>query len=415
MSKNIIVGQSGGPTAVINASLAGIFAEARDMEADKIYGMVNGVEGLLKGTIADLSEYIKTTEDIKILCQTPSSFLGSCRFKLPNIEKGNEIFEKIFEKLNELEIEAFFYIGGNDSMDTIKKLANYAKIIGSSIKFIGAPKTIDNDLAVTDHTPGFGSAAKYIATMTKEIICDSAAYDLKSVTILEIMGRNAGWLTGASALARGEDCEGPDLIYLPEIPFDMDSFTEKVKNLFEVKNTLVIAISEGIAFKDGTNVCEMCFKNENLDAFGHKSLTGAAQYLAAELSSNLGCKARSIEFSTLQRAAAHIASDTDINEAFMSGAHAVRAAFDGETGKMVILERAAGKEYKCVTKTYDIDKIANEVKTVPLSWINDEGTNVTEEFINYARPLICGENDIIYKNGLPVHLKLKNKVVQPRD
>lgn len=403
---NVIVGQSGGPTAVINASLAGVVFEAKDFEAEKIYGMVNGIEGFLKGNYVDLKEKIKNAEDISLLCQTPSSYLGSCRFKLPDPEKDNGVFKTLFEKLDELEIGVFIYIGGNDSMDTIKKLSAYGKSVNSKICFMGAPKTIDNDLAVTDHTPGFGSAAKYIAAMTKEVIRDSYVYDLKSVTILEIMGRNAGWLTGSSVLAKGEDCPGPDLIYLPEVAFDLDKFTEKVKKLLEIKNTVVVAVSEGITLADGRNVCEIHGEIEKLDAFGHKILTGAGQFLATELAGRLGCKTRAIEFNTPQRAAAHFASETDINEAFMTGAFAVRAGFEGETGKMVIMERSDENGYTCTPAAYDINRIANEVKFVPDSWISEEGTYVTDEFINYVKPLIQGQPDIIYENGLPKHIVL---------
>ncbi len=407
MAKNVIVGQSGGPTAVINASLAGVFTEARDYEADNIYGMVNGIEGFLKGNYVDLKEQFPCAEDINILCQTPSSFLGSCRFKLPQPEVGNEVFEKLFKKLDELEIEAFFYIGGNDSMDTIKKLSQYAQLVGSDIKFIGAPKTIDNDLAVTDHTPGFGSAAKYIASEVKEIIRDSYVYDLKSVTIVEIMGRNAGWLTASSILSKGSDCQGPDLICLPEVPFDMEVFAGKIEKLLQAKNSVVVALSEGVALADGRNVCEIDGEIEKLDAFGHKILTGAGQFLAQFIAKKLGCKTRAIELNTPQRAAAHMASETDINEAFMTGAYAVRAAFEGESGKMVVMEREKSKEYKCVAKTYDINKIANEVKQVPISWICNEGTYVTDELEKYVRPLIMGEPGIVYESGLPKHIVLK--------
>ena len=406
MAENVIVGQSGGPTAVINASLAGVIYEAKDFEADKIYGMVNGIEGFLKGNFVDLREKIKNAEDISLLCQTPSSYLGSCRFKLPEPVLGNEVYEQLFAKLEELEIGVFVYIGGNDSMDTIKKLSAFAQLKGSKIRFMGAPKTIDNDLAVTDHTPGFGSAAKYIATMTKEVIRDSYVYDLKSVTILEIMGRNAGWLTGSSILAKGEDCPGPDLIYLPEVSFDLDDFTDKVSKLLETKNSVVVAVSEGITLADGRNVCEIHGEIEKLDAFGHKILTGAGQFLATELAGRLGCKTRAIEFNTPQRAAAHFASETDINEAFMSGAFAVKAGFEGETGKMVVLVRNDENGYECKPSAYDINKIANEVKFVPSAWITEDGAGVTEEFVNYVKPLISGVPDIIYENGLPKHIVL---------
>ncbi len=405
MSKNVIVGQSGGPTAVINSSLAGVISKARELGADNIYGMVNGIEGFLNGQYVDLNKQIKDDTDIKLLMQTPSSYLGSCRYKLPGFESGKEVYEKLFAKLSEMEITAFIYIGGNDSMDTIKNLSAYGKMVGSNIKFIGAPKTIDNDLAVTDHTPGYGSAAKYIAAMTKEVIRDSNVYNLKSVTILEIMGRNAGWLTAASALAKGEDSDGPDLIYLPEVPFDFDKFIEKIKNLLDKKGNVIIAVSEGITLADGRNVCELGGTIDKLDAFGHKILTGAGQFLANTLKDKLGCKTRAIEFNTPQRAAAHFASKTDIDEAFMTGGYAVKIAFEGKTGEMVIMKRVGN--YNCVAESFDINKIANEIKFVPNEWICDDGTNVTEDFINYARPLIENEPSLIFENGLPKHIVRK--------
>ncbi|MBQ3053378.1 MAG: 6-phosphofructokinase [Clostridia bacterium] len=405
MAHNVIVGQSGGPTAVINASLAGVFSKARELGADRIYGMINGIEGLLNGKYCDLEEKITSKEDLSVLCQTPSSFLGSCRFKLPEPEAGNEIYDKLFNILAELEIEVFVYIGGNDSMDTIKKLSKYAGLIGSTIKFMGAPKTIDNDLAVTDHTPGFGSAAKYIATVIKEIIRDSYVYNLKSVTVVEIMGRNAGWLTGASVLAKGTDCPGPDLIYLPEVPFDMDNFVAKVKKLTEEKGNVVVAVSEGVTLADGRNICEIDGEIEGLDAFGHKILSGAASFLAKYLAKNLGVKTRAIELNTPQRAASHIASLTDVQEAFMTGAFAVQGGFSGKTGEMAIICRNEG-EYKSYADSFDINKIANEVKQVPIEWICEDGTYVTDEFVSYVLPLIQGEPQLIYKNGLPAHLSL---------
>mgnify|MGYP001091389573 FL=1 len=251
MKGNVIVGQSGGPTAVINSSLAGVYKTAIDRGANKVYGMLHGIQGLLEERVVDLSEHIKSDLDIDLLKRTPSSFLGSCRYKLPDIKDGTELYDKIFGILDKLEIEYFFYIGGNDSMDTIKKLSDYALLNGSNIRFMGVPKTIDNDLAVTDHTPGFGSAAKYIASITKEVIRDGLVYDQESVTLLEIMGRNAGWLTGAAALATGEDCEGPDMLFLPEITFDIDHFMKKVTDLQKVKKSVVVAISEGVKVADG--------------------------------------------------------------------------------------------------------------------------------------------------------------------
>ncbi len=409
MYGNVIVGQSGGPTAVINSSLAGVFRTAIDRGAKKVYGMRYGIQGLLDEKYVDLSNYIKNELDIEILKRTPSAFLGTCRYKLPAIHEDQAIYVRIFEILNKLDIECFIYIGGNDSMDTIKKLSDYAVLTGQPQKFVGVPKTIDNDLALTDHTPGFGSAAKYIATSTKEIIRDGNGFSYKKqlVTIIEIMGRNAGWLTGAAALATGEDCEGVDLIYLPEIPFDIDKFLEEVKKLLEKKSTVFVAISEGIRLKDGTYVSEAGGGSDYVDAFGHKQLTGSANYLASLVGHKIGCKTRAVEFSTLQRSASHLASRTDINEAFMVGGAAVKAADEGDSGKMVVIDRVSNDPYQSATGVYDVHKIANDEKLVPRNWINKAGNYVTEDFIDYIRPLIQGDYPSVMVNGLPRHLYLK--------
>ena len=406
MNKNVIVGQSGGPTAVINSSLVGVFKTARDRGAGKIYGMLHGIQGLLDRQYVDLSEHIKSDLDIDLLKRTPSSFLGSCRYKLPPIRENQEIYEQIFSLLEELEIGAFFYIGGNDSMDTIKKLTDYANLVGSDIKFIGVPKTIDNDLAMTDHTPGYGSAAKYIAAVTKEVILDGLVYDLQSVTILEIMGRNAGWLTAATALAKGEDCAGVDLIYLPEVPFDMDDFVTRIQELVSRKKSCVIAVSEGIKLADGRYVFELENQAQNVDAFGHKRLEGTAKYLASYVNEKLGIKTRAIELSTLQRCASHMTSRVDITEAFQVGGAAVKAAFEGETGQVIVLKRVSEDPYICVTDSQDVHKIANIEKKVPLEWITPDGTNVTDELVHYIRPLIQAELSPMMVDGLPRHLKL---------
>ena len=405
---NVIVGQSGGPTAVINASLAGVFKTARDRGAKKVYGMLHGIRGLLEEKYVDLSQHIKSDLDIDLLKRTPSSFLGSCRFKLPEIKDDTEIYDRIFGILDKLEVEYFFYIGGNDSMDTIKKLSDYAILNGSKIRFMGVPKTIDNDLAVTDHTPGFGSAAKYIASITKEVIRDGLVYGTKSVTILEIMGRNAGWLTGAAAVAKGEDCEGPDMLFLPEITFDVDKFMRKVGELQEKKGSVVVAVSEGVKVADGRYVCELTDNIDFVDAFGHRQLTGTARYLAEKISREVGCKTRAIEFNSLQRCASHIVGRVDITEAFQVGGAAVKAAFEGETGQMIILKRVSDDPYLCVTDLYDVHKIANVEKKVPLEWINEDGDYVTPEFINYVRPLIQAELTPMMVDGLPRHLRLED-------
>ena len=404
MLGNVIVGQSGGPTAVINSSLAGVYKTAKDLGANKVYGMRHGIHGFLEENIVDLDTKIKSDLDLELLKRTPSAFLGSCRFKLPEASDDKAMYEKIFEILKKYEISAFFYIGGNDSMDTIKKLSDYAADIDSPIRFIGVPKTIDNDLEVTDHTPGFGSAAKYIASVTKEIIRDGLVYDIKNVTIIEIMGRNAGWLTGAAALATCEDCEGVDGIYLPEVAFDIDKFVEKVGKLLETKSAIVMAVSEGIKTADGKYVFEHGAHNEYVDAFGHKQLSGTAKYLADLVSEKFGCKSRAIELSTMQRCAGHLTSRVDITEAYQVGGSAVKAAFDGETGMMVTLKRESSDPYICTTGLYDVHKIANVEKKVPLEWITEDGTFVSKEMVNYIKPLIQAELTPIMITGQPRHI-----------
>ena len=407
--RNIIVGQSGGPTAVINSSLAGVYKTAKERGFHKVYGMLHGIEGFLDEMYVDLSTQIHSDMDIELLKRTPSAFLGSCRFKLPEIHENPEIYEKIFSIMNKLEIEVFIYIGGNDSMDTIKKLSDYAIVKGHEQKFLGVPKTIDNDLALTDHTPGFGSAAKYIAASTKEVIRDAMglSYKRKMITIMEIMGRNAGWLTGATALAKTEDCCGPDLIYLPEIPFDVDRFPKKCSDLLEKKPSIVIAVSEGIKVPDGRYVCQLAGGSDYVDAFGHRQLAGTAGYLASFLAAKTGCKTRSVELSTLQRSASHMASRVDINEAFMVGGAAVKAADEGDSGRMVVIDRVSDDPYMSAAGIYDVHKIANNEKLVPRSWVNREGNYVTREFIDYVEPLIQGDYQPFMVNGLPQHLVLK--------
>lgn len=406
--RNLIVGQSGGPTSVINSSLAGVYRTAKERGFDTVYGMLHGIQGFLDERYVDLSTQIHSDMDIELLKRTPSAFLGSCRYKLPEIHEDPDIYEKIFQILEKLQIEAFIYIGGNDSMDTIKKLSDYAIVKGHTQKFLGVPKTIDNDLALTDHTPGFGSAAKYIAASTKEVIRDALGltYNKKNITILEIMGRNAGWLTGATALAKTEECEGPDLIYLPELVFDVDIFLKKVKTLLEKKDSVVVVVSEGIKLADGRYVCELSGGADYVDAFGHKQLQGTAAYLASFLGAELGCKTRSIEFSTLQRSASHMASRVDIDEAFMVGGAAVKAADEGDSGKMVVIDRIADDPYMSSAGIYDVHRIANNEKLVPREWVNEEGNYITQEFIDYIEPLIQGDYQPFIVDGLPQHLVL---------
>lgn len=405
MNGNIIVGQSGGPTAAINSSLAGVYKAGKRAGA-KVYGMRNGIEGLLDERYIDLDDYISTDLNVEILKRTPASYLGSCRYKLPSYEKDEAVYEKMFKILEKLNIKHFFYIGGNDSMDTIKKLSAYAKIKNSDITFMGIPKTIDNDLPITDHTPGYGSAAKYIAASMKEIILDTDTYTTDSITIVEIMGRNAGWLTAASALSKTADCNGPDLIYLPETTFSYDKFVNDILEVKKRKSSAIVAVSEGIKDKNGTYICELQKADMKEDVFGHKMLGETALFLSDMIGRDTGMKSRGIVFSTLQRCASHIVSRCDIEEAVSAGEKAVEAALNGETGKMVIFKRVSNEPYALVTQTHDINDIANLEKTVPTEWISDSGTYVTNEFMQYARPLIMGELAPFMVDGLPMHLNL---------
>jgi len=404
--KNAIVGQSGGPTSVINSSLAGVFEAAKNRGAEHVYGMCNGIQGFLEGRYIDMTAVFKKKMDIELLKRTPSSYLGSCRYKLPELdaEGAKAVYEDIFKKLDDMNIGYFFYIGGNDSMDTINKLAAYGEKIGSDIRFVGVPKTIDNDLTVTDHTPGYGSAAKYIGVVMKEIIRDATVYGTKYVTIVEIMGRNAGWLTAAAALAKDNDCEGVDMICLPEVPFNVDRFVEKVRKMQEKKSSIVIAVSEGVKLEDGRYVCELSDDVHAVDAFGHKALTGTARFLANTIARAMDTKTRCIELSTLQRCAGHLTSRTDITEAYQVGGAAVKAAFEGHTGEMVALKRISNAPYQCTTELHPISEIANLEKKVPLEWVNDDHTQMKQEFIDYALPLIQAELTPIYVGGLPQHI-----------
>lgn len=410
MGKNFIVGQSGGPTAVINASLAGVAAAALEhcrANGGVVYGMQHGIQGFARGEVVDLGAQLPDEAAIALLKTTPAAALGSCRRRLPAAADEPQVYEDIFRRLEELDIGYFFYIGGNDSMDTIQKLHDWGTEHGSAIRFVGVPKTIDNDLAMTDHTPGYGSAARYIATVMKELLCDSLVYDEKRVTVVEIMGRNAGWLAGAAALSADEECAGPDLLYLPETPFDVEGFIRRVEELQKVRKSVVVAISEGIRLDDGRYVCELSNTSASVDVFGHRQLSGAGNTLSAILSSRLGAKCRAVELSTMQRCAAHLASGTDVEEAFAAGAAGVKAALAGESGVMVTLVRAAGSEYSCSCATADIHAIANEEKTVPLAWIDVDNATVTQEFLDYARPLILGESAVVWQSGIPRHFVVK--------
>ena len=393
MKKNLIVGQSGGPTAVINGSLYGVVTEAmrHTEEIDEIYGMINGIEGFLNGHMMDMRSLIETNE-LSLLRTTPGSYLGSCRYKLPE-DLNDPVYPLLFNKFTSHGIGYFFYIGGNDSMDSVSKLSRYAKKINSDIRFIGVPKTIDNDLVHTDHTPGFGSAAKYVATTVREIVLDANVYEKKSVTIIEIMGRHAGWLTAASVLARKSVGDNPLLIYLPETDFDEEAFLKKVEACFEKNVNVVVCVSEGIHDKDGVFICE--YDNAvGTDTFGHKMLAGCGKYLENLVRNRLGVKARSVELNVSQRCSSSMMSKTDQKEAVSAGEFGVRLALKGETGKMVSYIRISNLPYAMKLGLEDVNEICNKEKTVPLSWITNEGSDIGEEFIFYALPLVQGQVEV---------------------
>lgn len=400
--KNMIVGQSGGPTAVINGSLYGVVSEGfkHPESIEHVYGMINGIEGFLSNQIMDMHPLLKTG-DLELIRTTPGSYLGSCRYKLPE-DLNNPVYPELFQKFEDYNIGYFFYIGGNDSMDTVSKLSRYAAKIQSPIRVIGVPKTIDNDLVETDHTPGFGSAAKFVATTVREIAIDASVYDnKKSVTIVEIMGRHAGWLTAASALARKFEGDNPVLIYLPEVAFNQEDFLEKVKKALETTPNLVVCVSEGINDGNGTFICEFA-SDVGVDTFGHKMLTGSGKYLENLIKEKLGVKVRSVELNVSQRCSSSCLSKTDLDEADHSGAFAVNAALNGETGKMISFVRTNTSPYELSFSTADVNIICNQEKAVPLSWITKDASDVTDEFIRYAAPLIQGSVDVPTENGLPL-------------
>ena len=409
MKGNVIVGQSGGPTAAINASLAGVYRTAKDRGANKVYGMLHGIQGLLDEQYIDLSTQIHSELDIELLKRTPSAFLGSCRYKLPEIHEDKAIYEKIFEILNKLDIDAFIYIGGNDSMDTIKKLSDYAILTGQTQKFLGVPKTIDNDLALTDHTPGFGSAAKYIGTSTKEVIRDAQGltYKKNMITIMEIMGRNAGWLTAAAALARNEYNVAPDLIYLPEVVFDKDKFLADIHEVMKRKRCVVIAVSEGIRDQNG-HFLDDDSKYAKKDAFGHVLHSGTGKLLESLVFKEFGCKVRSIELNVLQRCAMHIASKTDLNESFVIGSKAIDKALENVSGHVMGFKRLSNHPYEIDYISTDVREVANYEQKIPVEWINEEGNDITQELYEYLYPLIQGEVHVTYKDGIPSYYSCKH-------
>lgn len=403
MKKNVIVGQSGGPTAVINASLYGAVCEAR-RHPEKIgcvYGMINGIEGFLADAYMNFDAL--SEEELELLKLTPAAYLGSCRFKLPE-DFSSEFYRVLFKKLEKLDIGYFLYIGGNDSMDTVSKLSRYADGIGSPIRFIGIPKTIDNDLVLTDHTPGYGSAAKYVATSVREITLDASVYQQRSVTIVEVMGRHAGWLTAASALARKQAGDNPLLIYLPETPFELGQFASDLKAAFEKMPNVVVCVSEGIRDSSGRFLCEYVGEAQ-LDTFGHKMLTGCGKILENYVRNQFGVKVRSVELNVNQRCSGLSVSATDMEEAASAGESGIRFALEGHTGKMVAFERKSKNgQYTMEPVLQDVNLICNQEKTFPQQWISENRCDVTEDYLAYALPLIRGEAPRIMEDGLPKYL-----------
>ena len=397
---NIAVAQSGGPTAAINASLTGVFNGAeQNNEVDEIYGAENGIEGILGDRLLNLRSILMDEHDKQLLMTTPSTILGSCRFKLKDWHEDESDYLRITEVFNRHNIRAFFYIGGNDSMDTVMKLNGFFQAKDIRIKVVGVPKTIDNDVTETDHTPGFGSAAKYVACSLQEIIRDSRVYSIPSVTIVEIMGRDAGWLAASSCVLRANGEPAPHLIYLPEGEFSPEKYLEDVRKAQLRYKAVIVAVSEGITSGGVTS--------EAVDAFGHKYLAGVGKWLEGYTKEHIGCKVRSIELNVMQRCSSHIASLTDLNEAERIGREAVKAALTyGESGVMMAFRRISNNPYRVEIVTADIAKIANQEKKFPREWINPEGNNVTVDALNYFLPLIQGEPQLEFRNGIPVHFRL---------
>ena len=405
--KNCMVAQSGGPTVAINASLAGVIdGVMRSDMYDTVYGSLNGITGILNNDLTNLSELMQqNSEYLDRLKVTPAMYLGSCRYKLPNYLDDDSSYVFIFKQFETYHIDAFFYIGGNDSMDTVLKLSEYGKKIGSPVRIVGIPKTIDNDLCETDHTPGFGSAAKYIGTTFAELERDCYVYATKAVTIVEVMGRDAGWLTAASCLARANGAKGPDFIYLCEVPFSIDTFLKDVKAKLEEQDAVIIAVSEGVKNKDGRYISEEV-QSSAVDSFGHSYIAGAAKVLEDAVRNEIGCKVRSIELNLMQRCAAHLASATDIQESRMLGKTACQYALGGATGMMAAVIRTSDKPYATEFKALPVCDIANAIKSVPADYINDAGNDVTEKMVDYLTPLIQGEMNTVYENGIPKYLYL---------
>ncbi len=399
---NIVVAQSGGPTCAINASLLGVIKQAlKTKEIDAIFGSLNGIEGVISDNLVNLRTIVRTNEDIEILRQTPSTVLGSCRYKLPDYCDNSNVYKKITDCLTRHRIGVFIYIGGNDSMDTVMKLSKYFSDNEIDIKVIGVPKTIDNDLCCTDHTPGFGSAAKYVATAVSEIASDSSVYSISSVTIIETMGRHAGWLTASASVLRANGDEAPHLIYLPEVEFSQEKFIEDVKNEMAKHKAVIVCVSEGVSLQNSVG-----YRSGAVDNFGHEYLSGVGKYLESLVAKEIGCKVRSVELNVMQRCSSHICSKTDIDEAEEIGAKGLLAALNGATGKVMVFKRVCDAPYTVDVECADVDMVANREKFMPREWINERGNNVRDEAVRYFLPLISGELNIIMQNGIPRRFKL---------
>ena len=401
---NALLGQSGGPTSVINASAAGVFIEALNQEnITGVFGAVHGIKGILEEDFIDISK--EDLEELKRLKNTPSSAIGSVRYKLKDPKKDDSEYRRLLDVFRKYNIRYFFYNGGNDSMDTCNKISKFFKKEGFDCNVMGVPKTIDNDLNVTDHSPGYGSAAKYVATTFMELFHDATVYDQPMITVVEVMGRNAGWLTAAAALAQYKG-QGPDLVYLPEKTFNPDVFFSDVDRVLKQKGKVIVAVSEGIKTKEGKYVPEL-YQELKKDAFGHAQLGGTAQALVSELGNRFNVKLRAIEFSLMQRSAAHLASKVDVTEAFNAGRKAVKAAVAGATDKMIGFKRVSSNPYKIKYVRIPLQKAANEEQKVPLHWIKEDNTGLTQDYIDYALPLIQGDEKAKLEDGLPRFAQLK--------
>lgn len=407
---NIVVAQSGGPTCAINASLVGVFREAmKESGIDAIFGSINGIEGVIEDRLIDLKSMIHTDHDMELLRQTPSTVLGSCRYKLSDMEKDDTVYKKIVQCFKHRQIGAFFYIGGNDSMDTVMKLSAYVKDEGLNVKIIGIPKTIDNDLCITDHTPGFGSAAKYVAVTMQEIIRDSSVYSVPSVTIVEIMGRHAGWLAASSAVLHANGQAAPHLVYVPERPMTLEGFFEDLRCQMAKHKAVIVAVSEGMEVPESDSGE---YQSGVTDSFGHKYLSGIGKYLEQAVRKEFGCKVRSIELNVMQRCSSHLSSATDIREAEEIGSAGVRCALSGETGKVMTFRRIKDAPYTVTIEPADAKDIANREKFLPSEFINEAGNNITEKALTYFMPLIQGESNLIMQNGLPQHFMIREDILR---